>query len=593
MPVEKTTFRQLFQNKIQFIIPFFQRGYAWDKDQWKQLFEDIENEILNDLTHNNNDLSNLEHFFSSIVVMSRNNQSLDGIQKFDVLDGQQRLTTVYIIIGKIKKILEQRIDIQQAMLFAKNLQIYIENNLNFGEEDDYKRLKIFSSKGDRLSTYKIIFSSEPNSPFVALDNQFINYESHVVKFERWLDGRYKLAEKSTDDLIILANIFLDCLKIVWIPLDNDTNNAQAIFESLNARGTPLEASELLCNYIFRGFEHKNHQEKEELHNKYWLSTKNQVQDFDNYLKYLYSVGQSRIIGTGRKIYTFFKKNNSIINEEQSIIHLENIKKMAKFYNLIKFPERTNFDNDIKAILYNFNTTDIDSAIPFLMEILVEFNENKITKDETLLVLKEIMIMLIRIKVTGHDTKEIGSFFPSLYTKIKDGDSLNLNKLHEVMKKFDYLIDDDSFCNALIERGLYTTTNTSFLRMLLIEIDRSQSVFGQFPDYTTLNTIEHILPQKSLTRDNDGWAKYLEEDSHREDLTKYIHSLGNLLLLSTPANSHASDNPFEEKIKTYHRVTFLNRDVIERYNKGITWNIEAIKERSKDLAKIALDIWKWN
>lgn len=92
--VEKTTFRRLLASNIQFVIPFFQRGYAWSQEQWKQLFDDIDDEILSELKPNET-YTDYEHFFSSIVVMSKSNKEI-GLQKFDVIDGQQRITTIYI-----------------------------------------------------------------------------------------------------------------------------------------------------------------------------------------------------------------------------------------------------------------------------------------------------------------------------------------------------------------------------------------------------------------------------------------------------------------------------------------------------------------
>ena len=128
-------------------------------------------------------------------------------------------------------------------------------------------------------------------------------------------------------------------------------------------------------------------------------------------------------------------------------------------------------------------------------------------------------------------------------------------------------------------------------MILVSIDKSKHTFGQYPDYSTLNTIEHICPQSA--RNETGWTEYLKEDAQDEELSKIIHTLGNLSLLSRPANSHASNNPFKDKIATYHELTHLNKDIKQRYNDKIIWNIESIKNRSKYLATIALAVWKWN
>lgn len=588
--VEKTSFRNLFENNIQFVIPFFQRGYAWDKNQWTQLFDDINEEIIDELTEESK-YQDYEHFFSSIVVMPQNNHDI-GLQKFDVIDGQQRITTVYIILSAIQKILNERFQDSNCSTDIDTLSRYLKNNLSFGEDDDYKKLKVFSAKGDRLSTYKMIFNEDPQSPYVSIDNQFVNQKTQVDTFHNWLfkAKKYKLTNKRTDELILLSNILLDCLKIVWIPLEKDSNNAQAIFESLNARGTPLEASELLCNFIFRGFSKKEEHEIEMLHNDYWLFTKNKVKNFDDYLMHLYSIGQTKNIGKGRKIYTFFKKSNPDLSEKNSISHLENIKKMSHFYELIKNPlENNNIDKKFISLLQNIKMTSMDATTPFLMEITKAYIEETISLEKATNILQEVLTMLVRIKITQCSTVKVGQLFSSLFTELKKVDNY-IDFLHKKFKDYNYFISDTEFGEDLIERPLYATTNVNFTRMILIEIDKSQHIFGQFPDYSTLNTIEHICPQKG--RDKTGWTEYLEEDSNNEYLSEYIHTIGNLLLLSRPANSSASNNPFQDKMNSYPDLTFLDKDVKKIFENNEKWNIEAIKDRSNRFAVIALKVWSW-
>ena len=589
--VEKTSFRKLFAGNIQFIIPFFQRGYAWKQEQWKQLFDDINDEIINELV-DKEDYREYEHFFSSIVVMAKNSNEI-GLQKFDIIDGQQRITTVYIILSVIQKLLLERSQEQNDIVHTDTLSRYLKNDLTFGEEDDYKKLKVFSAKGDRLATYKILFNSDPQSPYVMIDNQFINHKTQVDALHDWLlrANKYKLSHKTTEELILLSNVILDCLKIVWIPLERDSNNAQAIFESLNARGTPLDASELLCNYIFRGLSSKAEYEIEDLHNKYWLFTKNKVENFDDYLMHLYSMGQSKNIGKGRKIYTFFKKSRPTISEEDSITHLKEIKYMAKYYELIKNPTpREGIDKEVVTLLVNIQMTSMDSTMPFLMAVIKDYTEEKISLIKTVSLLKELLTMLVRIKITERSTAQVGQIFPSLYTKIKDKENYII-VMQNIFKDYDFYISDDEFGEAFIERPLYAKSNTNFTRMILIEIDKKKQIFGQLPDYNTLNTIEHICPQNG--RDKTGWTEYLEDDAFNEELSRYIHTIGNLLLLSRPANSYASNNPFEEKVLNYPDLTFLDKDVKKVYENSTKWNIESIKDRSNRLTDIALQVWSWS
>ena len=233
---------------------------------------------------------------------------------------------------------------------------------------------------------------------------------------------------------------------------------------------------------------------------------------------------------------------------------------------------------------------MDSTTPFLMEVLKEYKEEKISLDKTVSLFRELLTMLVRIKITERSTAKVGHIFSSLYLKLKDEENY-IDKMHEIFNSFDFYISDEEFGNAFIERPLYAKSNTSFTRMILIELDKENQIFGQYPDYNTLETIEHICPQNG--RDKTGWTEYLGADSDNDDLTRYIHTIGNLLLLSRPANSSASNNPFKEKVLNYPSLTFLDKDVRNIYDAEKTWNIESIKDRSNRLTVVALKVWAWH
>ena len=122
-------------------------------------------------------------------------------------------------------------------------------------------------------------------------------------------------------------------------------------------------------------------------------------------------------------------------------------------------------------------------------------------------------------------------------------------------------------------------------MVLMELDKHFQIHGQFPDYSTVNTIEHIMPQQL----DDAWKAYLGKEASDEHLPALVHTIGNLCILSGPANSSAGQEPFEEKKLAYSPVTALARMIKEH---GAFWNLAAIKKRSKELADVAVEIWAW-
>ena len=176
-------------------------------------------------------------------------------------------------------------------------------------------------------------------------------------------------------------------------------------------------------------------------------------------------------------------------------------------------------------------------------------------------------------------------FPGLLGRIVN-EGHQIQALHEQFKKAGMWVSDQEFRDALVGRSLYRRGDLAFARMVLIEIDRRLQSHGQLPDYTTVNTIEHTLPQTL----DEGWRRYLEGDADDERLEVLTNSLGNLCLLSGPANSSAGQDPFDKKRAGYSEVTALAREV-----KGYAgrWSLKAIEERSRALSDHALEIWAWS
>lgn len=145
--------------------------------------------------------------------------------------------------------------------------------------------------------------------------------------------------------------------------------------------------------------------------------------------------------------------------------------------------------------------------------------------------------------------------------------------------------DQEFENAFVNKALYKQTELGFARMVLQELDKSLQIYGQFPNYETLETIEHVMPQTL----NNNWKNYLGLDSEDPNLDRKTNSLGNLCLVSRPANSSAGQDSFENKKDRYSDVSALARDLKSR---NVKWNLQSIKDRSLTLAKIGIEIWKW-
>lgn len=601
--IQNRTFEELFQNPVSFEIPFFQRAYSWERQQWKQLFDDITEQILTDVIEkieNEGDdrltrellekhLLDHEHYFGAVVVLEKAN-SHPSLKSFTVIDGQQRITTVYLLLVLIAHILKEKSNLSEnSQKYVATLNGYIKNNID-AKGDEYRHLKVFSNKGDRLPTYLKIFGVNPETPSLPIDLQL--YVPGKNQIEEFWDYAYKkLKNANVTALYAISQAVLKSLKIVWIPLDEKKDNPQAIFEGLNDKGMPLSAVELLCSYIFKPLIDEVTKQHEGIHNEKWLKCIKKVggeERFEFYLRNLFSIGTPKMIGKGRKFYSHFKNNNKNISKQQSFDAINKISDNIDVYNQIALPTDATYahpNREIKDFLVKIDLTGMYSSIPFTLALMIGQKGGKITEADTITILKNLLVLLVRRKICELKTTKYDVFFPTLLDKIINEPD-KAKALKDQIIKEDLFVSDQEFEGAFLNRSLYKQPELDFARLVLQEIDRKMQSFGQVPDYSSINTIEHVMPQ---TLDAE-WKNYLGSEALDPDLERMKNTIGNLCLISRPANSHTGQNPFEKKKNSYTDVSALTRDIKQR---NVEWRMDAIQNRSRDLAKIGLEVWSWS
>lgn len=316
-----------------------------------------------------------------------------------------------------------------------------------------------------------------------------------------------------------------------------------------------------------------------------------------------------MIGKGRKLYTHFKNTNPNLSYQIANDKINEIRDNVEFFNQITKPQDPRWkhsNHDINDLLIKIERTSMHSSIPFSLAILREhalttlqdthedenipeglFSEQKagnLNDADAIAILKMLLVLLVRRKICELKTTKYDVFFPSLLSKIINEPDKAKAFEHQIFKE-DLWVSDQDFKDAFINKSLYKKTQLEFVRMVLQEIDKKMQMHGQLPDYSSINTIEHVLPQ---TLDNE-WINYIGTEASDFDLERIKHSIGNLCLISKSANSFVGQDPFEKKKNSYTEVSALTRDLKGRNEK---WNMQAIKTRSKDLANKALEIWTW-
>jgi len=511
------------------------------------------------------------------------------LKEFLVIDGQQRITTIYLLLGIIREQIRAKKHLSgDAHRYLDELKKYIFNDV--GGCDDYLKLKVFSSKGDRLPTYRVASGSDsnPKSPSLPTDLQMYRPgKNGVDAFQKYALKKLKMGYSDVPALWQLAQVLLTCLKIVWIPLDEQKDDAQAIFESLNDKGMPLTASELLCNYLFRPIMHAN-ENSEELHNNQWLAAIRMLDDddrFEEYLRHLISIGETKMVGKHRKVYIHFKGKNRNLTSGLAKQYLADIFASAPLYRTITDPlSHPHKDEAVNQLLISIGNTRMESSTPFVLSVLRANAAGTLSDDSTRAILRETLVLLVRRKMTEQVTTQYDAMFPSLLGKIINEPN-HVKALHERFKHHVVWISDHEFEDAVKSKPTYRRNDLAFSRMLLMEIDKRFQTHGQFPDYSTVNTIEHMIPQTL----DEPWRSYLGAEAEDDRLPVIVHTIGNLCLLSAPANSSAGQDPFESKKAGYSPLTALARQIKEHNGR---WDVRAVRDRSSRLANEALGIWSW-
>ncbi len=530
-----------------FIIPVYQRDYAWTRVNCQKLWED-----LVDLNSN----ARIDHFLGTIVTIG------SGFQEYTVIDGQQRLTTVSLLLIALHTYLKHRNNANHDEKLLEDQLLDFLINKYSSEEDQKIRLK--PNKQDR-EHFESLFT-----------NRDLGHGSSNI-----ISNYNFFSDKVSSGQLTPREIFdaFQRLKIVLIDLVRGQDDPQLIFESLNSTGVDLTAGDLIRNYILMDLP-PNEQEK--LYRTYWIDiealTGNVAEFVRNYLIFKLKIWVKK-----DNVYPVFKNfSQNQFPNKQSI--LDELVYFANIYSwLVQIQEYPAVS--INKQLNRLNKLEFTVSYPYLMDLFNDLKSGDLSDEAVKDTLTLIESYAFRKILVDNTTQGLNKMFITLSKEIKKEEAwrdqyldvlsfILLNKI--VSQRFP---DDTEFENALIHEEVYRlqAKNRNFL---LESLENYQSAY---PINVEELTVEHIMPQ-TLTKE---WKNKLGEN-YREIHKKYLHTLGNLSL--TAKNQELSNNSFETKQKidfqTSRLILNLKLDGLD------TWSEEKIIERAKDMAKDAKRIWPY-
>lgn len=561
----ETTLNKLLNTSRQFIVPIFQRNYSWQKNQYEQLWFDILRASKFKEKQN--------HFIGSIVYIDMGTPA-GRPQQLLLIDGQQRLTTISILLCAIKDYV-QKFNLETKLINLAKIKNQFLYNSDEIDEDKYKLLLNVQDKETyiKLIDNTIFTVNKPATNIIKC------YEFFYERIEDFIKQYGQIDE-------IYAGIFK--LSLVSISLDKDSDNPQMIFESMNSTGKDLSQTDLLRNYLLMDL---TPEKQTRLYKTYWKPMeelfgediyKNDVNKFDYFIRdFLILKSDTGYICKINNVYENFKRYYLDNNCEKFAV-LRDLFTYAKYYACIDLLQEN--DDELKLYWQEFKKLDSHVVYPFLLKLYDDYSRQILIKEDFKKILQVVISYLWRRAICEIPTNSLSKTFATLYQAVDKDDYVN-----SVIKAFVFKSSYKRFPSDYEVREKLQTKDIYHFRLRKYLLEALENYYHKEPiDLNTANyTIEHIMPQN--IEHNLSWQQMLGEN-WQEVHSLYLHTLGNLTI--TGYNAEMSNKSFGEKVNGEsgfkHSHLKLNESIVQ----CDVWNKKAIQRRTNILTDIILKIWKY-
>jgi hypothetical protein len=605
MDTKVRTPQEIFTMPQRLLVPLFQRPYVWNEElQWEPLWRDLQN-VATRYLENPNSVQQ-PHFLGAVVFQQLQNP-IGDLQQRTVIDGQQRLTTLQIMFDAI----HAELVAVGAESPAARLEPLVENGKPFWKDSNPEdRFKVWPTNKDRPAFNEVMGAVHPinYSSLIHSDSKLVQaHKFFSRKSEAWL------AEAGPDQITSRASALeksaREFLQIVVIDLGAQ-ENAQEIFETLNARGAVLTAADLIKNFIFQRLLEQG-TDVENAYDTHWKMFESSFWEEEvsyGRVKYQRSslfINHWLVAKTGedvlaREVFSRFKSYADFESKKTMLELLEQICTSAKVYaSIYELGDEREKDLDRTALFaYRLKVLELDVVRPLFL-YLVDPDEGQISQAELEKCFETIESWLVRrmlVRVTG---KRYNKLVPEVIKEVRR-DRTNAAKILENYFKNQqvdsaYWPDDEEVRRELQNLEFYRKIYRSRVRMVFEALEdyvrgwkEGKSGSAGMRIRRASYTIEHVMPQ--------SWQSNWPLTPGISDLERdrLLQTLGNLTLLSTKLNSSVSNGPWlgeggKRAALNEKDVLLLNSKVQEIGKDG--WSEELIRIRTEELTSIILDIWK--
>lgn len=551
MKANETILQPVLEGTKQFIVPLFQRTYSWKSDNWKALWDDLMSLYTSE--------SERKHFLGAFVSMPVD-MTPAGVNKYLLIDGQQRITTLFLILAVIRDLAAEK---QESNLADQINDLYLINKWAQGPN----LLKLFPSQTDRDQFAKIIFKKTD-----------LDTNNNTVKaygyFRRKLEG--KDPSGLPIDLNKMHTTLVQEIMVVNIVLDKD-ENPYLIFESLNAKGEPLTQADLVRNYILMRITDSD--EQEVAYEEFWMPMQNLLGgELSRFIwRYLIKDNQTGNAIRLDEIYDDVKQRLSRAKSKAVVDLLMDMHTFAGYYNYLIDPD-SELDKEIRKRLKRLNRWEVKTTYPFLLNIYRDYKAGKITSLDFCSVLDILESYVVRRSFSRIPTNVLNKTFLIIYKYFDQAQPAESISKELLQREWP---GNTAFLNAWVDFPIYLS-GTAKCRHILESLESASTNNNELVDITNeFITIEHIMPQTL----NEEWEQMLGEEAV-DVYDSYLHTIGNLTL--TGSNGDLGNQSILQKKQIFAKSNFaITKDIAD----NIVWNKLLITQRAKKLGQLAVNIWK--
>ena len=571
----KDKLKSYFQGDMQYIVPFFQRPYVWDDDNWVSLWENIL-QIYKD----HQEGRDREHFIGTIILKQKTAEEL-GQNQYDLVDGQQRLATVSILLkclydsckGELPKLKDQ---ISRLLLFENSKgEVFI---------------RIRSSRND-LPYFTAVIRDRQTTDLPNQDHKILQAYKYFKE---------QVQSFSDEQIDTLRAVILEKVPIISMLLSSD-DDEQVIFDTINSLGVKLTTAELLKNHIFKDetLEHLYTElwepvfEVDETTVTFWDKDKTAGRMTRKNIEvllycYLMITTQSEIqLDSLYKEYKNWLKDQTYDDKRKFLIDL---KQYAEYF--ADFPEgeqlnEISYIEDEKRFFHVVENLSITTVYPLILFIYREVTD----ENERRSILKLLESYLIRRNICRLTAKNYNNLFISMIRTLarrrNESKQISAGSIRDILSSFTEETNrfpDDAEVRTAFRQSALSNQNAREILYLIALYQKKSPLVDVAKLSLSSYSVEHMMPVKW----RQNWPILDPDDQKEAARDRAMRTLGNLTLVTKRLNSKLSNDAWDEKTKTLRKYSSLN--ITTDYLDGDGWDETGIYSRAGDLAELAVEMW---